>query len=486
MTTRLPRLVLSVVTGLVLATGLFAQAAAPAPAAKPAAPKLDIPLPSPASTLKQRVGFTDITIEYCRPGMKGREIFGSLVPYDQVWRTGANTATKITFSTDVKLNGTAIPAGTYELFTIPGKTEWTVIIHKNMSQWGAYAYDMKNDVARIKAAPFTLPLPLENFTITFNHLKDESALLEFAWEKTLVPVKLEVDVLTTLVPQIESVMASDTSKKPYVPAAMFYLEHNLDLKKALGWMDAAIAEQPGAYYYIYRKALVQEKMGDKEGAIATARASIESVKADPKSPASARDEYIHLNEALIARVSGTAPAPQPAAPAKPRVASSGGTSPHETISTYIGGDRRTGTLVTVSYGRPFSKDPKTGDIRKIWGTLVPWDKAYRLGADEATLLVTPLPLVIGATTIPAGSYTLYLVPSETGATKLAFSTNVGKWGVPVDETHDLVRVDLQNDPLEKTVDQLTLAITSDKATGGGVLKIMWENTQFSLPFTIKK
>jgi hypothetical protein len=300
MTIRILRPLVAVIASSVLATGLFAQATpAAAPAAKPAAPKLDIPQPSPASTLKQRVGLTDITIEYCRPGMKGREIFGNLVPYDQVWRTGANTATKITFSTDVKLNGTPIPAGTYELFTIPGKTEWTVIIHKNMSQWGAYAYDMKNDVARIKAAPFALPLPLENFTITFNHLHDESALLEFAWEKTLVPVKVEVDVLTTLVPQIESVMASDTSKKPYVPAAMFYLEHNLDLKKALGWMDAAIAEQPDAFYMIYRKGLILEKAGDKAGALAAAQKSLEMSK---NAKGLIRDEYVRLNEALIARV----------------------------------------------------------------------------------------------------------------------------------------------------------------------------------------
>ena len=115
-----------------------------------------------------------------------------------------------------------------------------------------------------------------------------------------------------------------------------------------------------------------------------------------------------------------------------------------------------------------------------------WGVADRLGADEATLLVTPLPMVVGTTVIPAGSYTLYIVPSENGASKLVFSTNVGKWGVPVDETHDLVRLDLQKSALDKTVDQLTLAVVSDKATGGGTLKIMWENTQFSLPFSIKK
>jgi hypothetical protein len=175
---------------------------------------------------------------------------------------------------------------------------------------------------------------------------------------------------------------------------------------------------------------------------------------------------------------------QPAIPAQPRIASTGGKSPHETISTVIG-DRATGNRITITYGRPFTKDPKTGEPRKIWGGLVKWDKADRLGADEATLLLTQQPLLIGDTTIPAGAYTLYLVPSENGPTKLAFSTNLGKWGVPVDETHDLARVDLKKDQLEKQVDQLTLAIEKNPA-GGGVIKLMWESTQFSVPFTVKK
>ena len=176
---------------------------------------------------------------------------------------------------------------------------------------------------------------------------------------------------------------------------------------------------------------------------------------------------------------------QPAPVATPIAAPRVRVSPHETISTVIG-DRRTGNRITITYGRPYTKDPKTGAPRKIWGGLVAWDKADRLGSDEATLLITQQPLAIGETTIPAGAYTLYTVPSETGASKLAFSTNLGKWGVPVDETKDLVRVDLRKALLEKSVDQLTLAIENDPATGGGVLKIQWETTEFSLPFTVKK
>jgi len=288
MSTPLFRSGLTLAAGLVFATGLFAQTPPP---------KLEFPQASPPATLKQRVGLTDIEISYSRPGVKGRVIYGGLVPFNEVWRTGANTATKITFSTDVKLNGTAVPAGTYELFTIPGQNEWTVIIHKNMSQWGAYAYDEKNDVARVKAKPFPLPLPLENLTIGFNRITGDSALLEIAWEKTLVPVKVEVDVVGKLVPQIEAALATPGDKLPYFPAAMFYYENNLDLKKAAAWMDAAIAAQPDQLWMIYRKGLIHAKMGDAAGARAAAQKSLELAA---KAGGSIGEEYTRLNNALLA------------------------------------------------------------------------------------------------------------------------------------------------------------------------------------------
>lgn len=193
-----------------------------------------------------------------------------------------------------------------------------------------------------------------------------------------------------------------------------------------------------------------------------------------------------LGLSLSSLAQPAAPAPAAAAAAT-KAASTGGRSPHETTSAYIGGDRRTGTLVTITYGRPYSKNPQNGEMRKIWGTLVPWEKAYRLGSDEATLLVTPLPLVFGTTTIPAGAYTLYMVPSETGASKLAFSSNLGKWGVPVDETKDVARVDLKKETVAHPTEQLAIALANDPATpNGGVLKISWETTVFSVPFTVKK
>lgn len=284
------RSLLSVIAGLACSAGLFAQAPAV---------KIAFPDASPAATLKQRVGVTDVEISYNRPGMKGRTVFGGLVPYGEIWRTGANTATKLTFSTDVKLNGTAIPAGTYELFTIPGKTEWMIIIHKNMSQWGSYAYDQKNDVARFKVTPSTLGSAVETMAFGLSDVHNDSATLYISWEKTRVPMKLEVDVVGTLVPQIEAAMAAPEGKKPYFAAAMFYYENNLDLKKAAAWMDAAIAEQPNQMWMIYRKGLILAKAGDKAGALAAAQQSLDLVKNDAKSPASLKDEYTRLNNALI-------------------------------------------------------------------------------------------------------------------------------------------------------------------------------------------
>jgi len=269
-----------------IGAGLWAQPAA----------TLELPAPSPTATLKQRVGVTDIEIVYSRPGMKGRAIFGALEPWGEVWRAGANSATKVTFSTPVKLGGKDVPAGTYALFAKIGKDEWTVILTKSPQQWGAYSYDPKDDVVRVDVKPVKLAESVETFTIDINDIRDDSATLNLIWEKTRVPVKLQVDVVGQLVPKIEALMASNAPKKPYVEAAMFYLDQKLDLKKALAWMDAAIAEDPNAFYFVYRKAKVQAAMGDKAGAIATAKASIEGAN---KAGGAIKDEYIRLNEALI-------------------------------------------------------------------------------------------------------------------------------------------------------------------------------------------
>jgi hypothetical protein len=155
-------------------------------------------------------------------------------------------------------------------------------------------------------------------------------------------------------------------------------------------------------------------------------------------------------------------------------------SPHETISAVIDRNR-----VTITYGRPYSKDPRSGEVRKIWGTLVPYGKVWRTGADEATELITQKPLMIGDTTIPAGAYSLFTLPAEDGSAKLIISKDLGAWGLQYNDKNDLARVDLKKAALDAPVDQFTMAVAKAPA-GGGVIKMSWENTEYSVAFTVQK
>lgn len=195
--------------------------------------------------------------------------------------------------------------------------------------------------------------------------------------------------------------------------------------------------------------------------------------------------------ALAFTAQAFAQADSKAAPAKkqpaPKIANStGGTTPHETTSTVVDGNR-----VTIVYGRPFAKHPRTGEVRKVWGGLVPYGKVWRTGADEATLLITQQPIELGGKTIPAGAYTLWTIPEQDGSAKLAINRQIGQWGAGpdlkkiYDEANDVARVSLKKEAAPKSVDQFTMAIERN-AAGGGVLKMMWEDTQYSVPFTVKK
>jgi hypothetical protein len=281
MKTNLRRAFLGLAGGLMLASSLAAQT-----------PKVEFPAPSPACTLKQRVGVTDIEIVYSRPSKKDREIFGNVVPFGAIWRTGANAATKITFSTAVKPNGTDVAAGSYALYTIPGENEWTIILNKGVGKSGTQ-YDEQEDVVRFKTKPVELSnTTIETFTIEFNYIRDESALLNLVWDKTVVPIKIDIELTSKLVPQIEAVMASDAKQKPYFQAAMFYFDHGQDLQKASKWVDAAIAERE-AYYVVHLKAKIHAKLGDKDGAIAAANRSLE-LATQAKDAA-----YVKLNNDLL-------------------------------------------------------------------------------------------------------------------------------------------------------------------------------------------
>jgi len=269
------------------ASGLHAQEAK----------KIEFPQASPLASVKERVGVTAVSIDYSRPSARERKIFGGLVPYGDVWRTGANAATKITFSTDVKLGGAVVPAGSYALFTIPGPSDWTVILSKVVDdQWGSYAYNQKDDQARVKVKTVAMAEPMETMTISLQDMHAGKANLVIAWEKTKVPIELDTDVVGKIKPQIEAAMAG-SGEKPYFAAAMFYYENDLDMALAKEWIEAAAKKQPDAVWIVYRKGLILKKAGDKEGAMAAAKQARElASKADGELKA----EYTRLSENLIA------------------------------------------------------------------------------------------------------------------------------------------------------------------------------------------
>ncbi|VTR37773.1 DUF2911 domain-containing protein [Sphingobacterium thalpophilum] len=259
--------------------------------ANAASAQLKLPAASSAQTVTQGLGIENVTLSYSRPSMNGRKIFGELVPYNEVWRTGANTNTTLTFEGDVSLNGHKLAAGTYALFTIPNKSEWTVIISKNTKQWGAYTYNQAEDALRFNVKPQTLNTAVETFTISFDNVTPTSAVLSLAWEKTAIKVDLKVEQQAKILASIDEAMKGE--KKPYFAAAQYYFNNNLDLNKALVWFDEAAKAQPKAAHVLYWKAKAQLKAGDKKGAIETATKGVEVATEGKNS------EYIKLNTQVL-------------------------------------------------------------------------------------------------------------------------------------------------------------------------------------------
>ena len=255
--------------------------------------QIKMPQASSTQTLTQDFGLGKISVTYSRPNVRGRVIFGGLESYGKVWRTGANGATIINFSEDVTIEGKLVPAGEYGLFTIPGKTEWTVIISKGAKQWGAYAYKEADDLVRLKVKPTTLKDKLETFTIQFVNVYQTTAQLQISWENTLVSLNLTTDIDAKVMASIDEAMKGE--KKPYFVAAQYYFSNGKDLGKALEWMNAAQAadNQKSPWINLW-KGRVQLKMGDKKGAAATAEAGVK-IAQEIKN-----DEYIRLNSALLA------------------------------------------------------------------------------------------------------------------------------------------------------------------------------------------
>jgi hypothetical protein len=257
-----------------------------------ASQQIRTPAPSPPQTVKQDFGLSSIELSYSRPGIKGRNVFGDLVPYGKVWRTGANSATTLTFGDDVIIGGTKLAAGKYGLLTIPGAQEWTIIITKQLDVTSPAAYKQDQDIVRVTARVEELPFPVETFTILFGNVTSNSCDLQLVWDRTVASLPIKTEIESKIMAQINDAMNKDN--KPYFQAAMYYMDNNKDLNKALEWLNKATEADPTAFYIFYQKARCLAKLGKKQEAIAVAQKSIQLSK-DAKS-----DDYVALNEKLIA------------------------------------------------------------------------------------------------------------------------------------------------------------------------------------------
>jgi hypothetical protein len=257
--------------------------------------QIKTPAPSPSQKIEQMVGLTDVTLEYSRPSMKGRKIFGGLQDYGKVWRTGANKNTTLTFSTDFMVGGETLKAGTYALFTIPGKKTWDVILYSDASNWGTPGkWDDTKVAAKITVTPEIMAMPVETFTITFDNLTNNSAVVGILWENTYVGLKFETPTDAMVSKQITAVM-NGPEAGDYYASAVYYLQSDNDIKKAQMWIDKAIKMSSDApkYWMLRQQSLIHAKAGNTKGAIAAAKESLKHAEIAKSAG------YIKMNKASL-------------------------------------------------------------------------------------------------------------------------------------------------------------------------------------------
>src|SRR5688500_17247164 len=259
--------------------------------------QIQTPAASPAGSVSSTIGLTEVKIDYFRPRLKGRKIFGEkdvMYPHGTIWRTGANSGTKISFSTDVKVENINVPKGEYLILTWPGAGEWTVALNKDVSLGGNTAgYDPSKDAAKFKVKTKKLSEKVETFTISIDDIAadNKSGKVTLAWENTAVPINVSVDYDEQVMKSIEA--STKVNPGNYFQAATYYLENGKDLNKALEWVNLALESNPTAFWMLHQKAKIQKALGDKKGAIETATASLNSAK-----KADNRD-YQAMNQELI-------------------------------------------------------------------------------------------------------------------------------------------------------------------------------------------
>lgn len=252
--------------------------------------QVKFPAPSPGQTIKQDFGLGTIEVVYSRPAAKGRKVFGDLVPYGKLWRTGANSATKISFSEPVEIKGKKLDSGTYVLYTIPGEESWEIIFNKGLKNAGVDGYKESEDVLRFKTDALKAKDNVESFTMQFVNVKPESCELHLMWEKKAVAIPITANIKDKIRTQIDAAMATD--KKPYWQAAQFYNEYDKNLPKALENVTKATEENPKAFWMFLYKAKIQKEMGDNAGAMASSKTSLELSKE------AKNDDYVRMNEKL--------------------------------------------------------------------------------------------------------------------------------------------------------------------------------------------
>lgn len=252
------------------------------------------PQPSSTQNIIQDFGLGKITLNYSRPNVKGRKIFGGMEPYGTVWRTGANSATVLKFTDDVTMEGHKIPAGEYGLFSIPGTADWTIIISKKPKQWGAYSYSNKDDLLRFTVKTEKLKDLVETMTLAFTNVSTTTCELYMMWEHSAFTVHLTTDIDAKVMARIDSAMK--TNNKPYYESLIYYYNNNKDMDKALAWATE-LEKNTKMPPYVSKlwKARILLKRGDKAGAISTAQAGVDVAKK------SNVDEYVRLNSEVIAQ-----------------------------------------------------------------------------------------------------------------------------------------------------------------------------------------
>jgi hypothetical protein len=259
---------------------------------------LKTPAPSPLQTIKQNFGLGEVSIEYSRPSAKGRAIFGDVVSFGNIWRTGANGATKITIAEDTKIEGNAIAAGTYAIYTMPGKDAWDIMFYKDLTLGGNVGeYKKEDEVLRVSVKPSALTQKVETFTINFADMTATTCNVELLWEQTRVAFKLTTEIDAKVMKSIETAMAP-ADKRPYFSAASYYYDNNKDMKQALEWIDKAVEQNPKAYWVVHLKAKIQLKLKDAKGAIESAEKS-KALALEDKD-----DAYVKNNDKLIAEAKG--------------------------------------------------------------------------------------------------------------------------------------------------------------------------------------